>query len=370
MRTNIYSKIQILALLTLPVILTASAFAQSVPSQQSNPGFSVNPKSLDFGTVEAGQEKKLPIEVKNTSSQPIRVFADAASGNDGFALSGLGLAALNPGEVKTVFASCRNQSSNSTTTRPFIIRNQQTQTSIITIPSVCKGVNPFVTLFVPQKSDSPPAGGAVIVQIVNDPNPQIAQGVDCSASNTAGGGNNAATPFDNCSFPRVRKGSQVKIQSNAPNFTGFSNGSGSAVKCQGKTPCTFTIDQNSEVTAKFKPLSEVADLPIQVGVRKLGDGNGTVSVSAKSQEPLNTDGMKSGDPARSRTFPRGTNLRIQVTPDTKSKIKSIKLSGNKEQANLCNDKPTCNLVLAEITDVVAVFEPKTVFELNTRPFVK
>jgi Divergent InlB B-repeat domain len=365
MKTKIYSRIQILSLLTLPLALTASAFAQNVPSQKSNPGFTVNQTSLDFGTVEVGQEKRLPVEIKNTSSQPIRVIPDFTSGNDGFSLTGIssnGASSLNPGEVKTVFASCRNVSSDSTTTRPFILRDQQSKTPLITIPSVCKGVNPFVTLFVPQKITGPGLpNGPVIVQIVNDPNPQVAQGVDCSAANTGGGGNNANTPFDNCNFPRVRKGSQVKIQSNALNFTGFANGSGSAANCQGKTPCTFTIDQNSVVTATFKPFSEVADLPIRVDVRKFGKegGDGLVSVSAENQEPLTTEGMKSGDPAKFKKFPRGTTLLIKVTPDAKSKITSIKVSGPDAKVKLCNDKPTCTFVVKDFTEVTATFEPRT-----------
>jgi hypothetical protein len=162
MKAKIFSRIQILALLTLPLALTASAFAQNAPSQPGNLGFTVNPTSLDFGTVEVSQTKKVPVEIRNTSSVPIGVFARAAvsneTANDGFTLksslkSGLNFdfVSIKAGEAKTIFVTCTNVGSNSTTTRPFTFsQNQQQQPPAIIIPSVCKGSFPAKELSGPQ----------------------------------------------------------------------------------------------------------------------------------------------------------------------------------------------------------------------------
>jgi hypothetical protein len=125
--------------------------------QQSNPGFTVNRTSLDFGTVEVSQTQKLPVEIRNTSSDTMKVFARAAvsneTGNDGFTLKSLNFVSVKVGEVKTIFVTCTNVDSNNTTTRPFLFsRSQEGQppTPSITIPSVCKGSFPAKGLSGPQ----------------------------------------------------------------------------------------------------------------------------------------------------------------------------------------------------------------------------
>jgi hypothetical protein len=69
--------------------------------------------------------------------------------------------------------------------------------------------------------------------------------------------------------------------------------------------------------------------------------------------------MKSGDPAKFKNFPRGTTLLIKVTPDAKSKITSIKVSGPDAKAKLCKDKPTCTFVINDFAEFTATFEPRT-----------
>jgi hypothetical protein len=372
MKTKIFSRIQILALLTLPLALTASAFAQNAPKIKINvnpPGgnivqtqtspISVSQTSLDFGIVEFGSNnslaKILTVQVKNISQQKLLLQTRPIGvGNSFFAITKVQNRDLNPGEQTTVDIACGphlEQEINETAFLSALVGGQSQQ-KVAGIKLKCKGINNFarfnLKMTVTDSSDE-------FVDIKVPGHPVFSQFKCVTVSD-----NNGLGSFFGCDLRGIRKGTQITVQSSSPpTFQGFSNPSGSITACTPKGPCSFTLNSDSELTATFKPLPLAEDRPIEVGVRKTGSGDGLVSVSAQNQKPLTTEGMTSRDPARKKTFPRGTKLLIQVTPDAKSKITGIKLNGNNAKAELCNDKPTCNLVLDGITGIVATFEPKT-----------
>jgi hypothetical protein len=369
MKTKIFSRIQILTLLTLPLALTASAFAQNAPKIKINvnpPGgniaqtqtspISVSPTSLDFGIVEFGSNnslaKILTVQVKNISQQKLLLQTPPITGSNGFfGITKVQNRDLNPGEQTTVDIGCKPNLEQEIKGTAFLSAfvGGQSQQKVAEIKLKCKGINNFARFNLKMAGLS--GSSAEFVDIKVPEHPVFSQ-LKC----VVGSDNDA---FFGCDLRGIRKGTQITVQSSSsPTFQGFSNPSGSIAACTPKGPCSFTLNSDSELTATFKPLPLAEDRPIEVGVRKTGSGDGLVSVSAQNQEPLTTDGMKSGDPARKKTFPRGTKLLIQVTPDAKSKITGIKLNGNNTKAKLCDDKPTCNLVLDGITGVVATFEPK------------
>jgi Abnormal spindle-like microcephaly-assoc'd, ASPM-SPD-2-Hydin len=372
MKTKIYSRIQILALLTLPLALTASAFAQNVPKKinvnppsgniglaQTSP-ISVNPTSLDFGIVEFGSTqssgKILKVQVKNISQKQLSIQTPPVVASNGFFKINVQNRDLNPGEQTTIDISCRPNSEQEVNGTAFIGARvgNQSQLKAAEIQLKCKGIKTFARFNLKMAGLSGGSDEFVDIRVIGDP---VHSQVKCVV-----GSDDA---FFGCDFTQLKKGAQITVQSNSPTFQGFSNPSGSIAACTPKGPCSFTLNSDSELTATFKPLPLAEDRPTQVKVRKQGNGNGTLRVFAKNGLSVNTDGLKSSDPARTQIFPRGTLLFVEVKPDTNSKISTMKVSaGNdvKTKAD-CEGKSTCSFVLQNITEFDVVFDPK-------RPFVK
>ncbi len=328
------------------LLLTAAAFAQGSPT------VSVNPTSLDFGSVEFEAGKTVPVTVKNTSQQQIRIGGNIANNPAGtFNVSIPGSnQTLNPGEQKTVNVACNPKTATTVSATAFITAGfaNQTLKRVTDFAVKCTGVDPFFRFNL--KMLQPTFSDFVDVQVTGDP---IISQVKCAIPNDR-------DPFSGCDF-RLRKGAQIRIQASTQNFQSFSNGSGAASICGGTAPCAFTLNANSEVSAVFKkppapkptpPLTE-----FNVSLKKLGPGSGKVVIAPKGGPAITTDGIQNGQFAKG-TFKRDTKLFLQVTPAAGSTVRSVIITGNDPNASACNGQAQCSFILSSTVFIEVGFNKK------------
>jgi hypothetical protein len=319
-------------------LLATAAFAQS------NPTVSTNPTSLDFGAVEFDAGKSLPVAVKNTSNQPIKVGALISSPHFNANVQGTQL--VNPGAEKTVNVFCVPKSETTITGTVIITAGLAGQTlkNVAQVAVECTGVNPFFRLNIKPRNS---VGKITRIQVTGDPqNSQL----------TCTDPDNEDFPFFGCDF-RLRKGAKVALSTNGSGFTGFSGGTGSASICNGTAPCSFTLNANSELTVNFAapppPLAKPTPTMLQVSLKKLGPGDGRVSIGPVGTPAINTDGLAFGKTI-SKEFNRGLRMRLIVTPNANSSIRSIVVSG----ASNCNGNNTCEFILTDRIFVEVGFNKK------------
>jgi hypothetical protein len=206
MRTNISKKIRFLALLSLPFIITASAFAQSLPT------VSVNPNQIDFGDIPVGSTLADPhpsspvtVEVTNTSEEDLRLTPTLAQRNPRFTVSVL-RSVDNPNDLDLIKTGRKGR---------FLV--------------YC---NPVIV-------------GDIINAAIHDSvnikvkhNGQLVKQLKCTR--------NLAS---SCDLQAVQ-GVDIEVKSENLNFISFINPTGSA-NCNKPKVCAFKLIQDSAVTATF-----------------------------------------------------------------------------------------------------------------------
>jgi hypothetical protein len=257
MGTNISKKIRFLALLSLPFIITTSAFAQSLPT------VSVNPNPIDIGDVPVGNSSNSPrfrdkdrsveVEITNTSQEELRsLLVGSPQGRFGLTTRAIGDAGdtapdggLKPGGKARLRMSCSPLVVGDITNGDIdILATTKTNPQlrkIATIPGKCKGVasqlSPKLSLQL---------NGAGINDSVNI---QVKQGSSILKQLSCNGTSGLKSPASSCDLQVIR-GAEIEVKSKSPNLTRFINATGSA-KCQAQV-CTFKLNEDSAVTAIFK----------------------------------------------------------------------------------------------------------------------
>ena len=328
------------------LLLTTAAFAQGSPT------VSVNPTSLDFGLVEFEAGKTVPVTVKNTSQQQIRIGGNIANNPAGaFNVSIPGSnKTLNPGEQKTVNVACNPKSATTVSATAFITAGfaNQTLKRVQDFAVKCTGVDPFFRFNL--KPTNVELTDSVKIQVVGDP---IISQLNCAPPNDR-------DPFFGCDL-RLRKGVKVSVESSSPKFQGFANGTGAASVCNGAAPCTFTLNANSEVSAVFKqppgPKPTPPPTEFNVSLKKLGPGSGNVVIAPKAGPATSTEGIPNGQFAKG-TFRSGTKLLLQVTPAAGSTVRSVIITGNDPNASACNGNAQCSFTLSGTVFIEVGFNKK------------
>lgn len=147
-----------------------------------------------------------------------------------------------------------------------------------------------------------------------------------------GGGAGACTSPQ----PNGTKVELVATASAGSEFTGFSAGTGSAKSCS-TSPCTFTIEANSSVTATFdlEPAPEEFALTVSLA----GTGSGTVTSSPGS---INCGIACSG------AFAAGTEVTLTATPASGSTFGGW--------SGACTGTGACKVTMSQARSVTATFE--------------
>jgi hypothetical protein len=258
MRTNISKKIRLLALLSLPFIITTSAFAQSLPT------ISVNPNPIDIGDVPVGntpiapgfldKDRSVEVEVTNTSQEELRFILFTSSpqrfGTPSRAIPDAGDAVpdggLKPGGKARIRISCNPLvvgdlvSGNidilaTTKTNPQLRK-------IATIPAKCKGIASQLSPRFSLQLNGAGINDVVNIQVKRGSG-EIVKQLKCN------GTSGLKSPASSCDL-QVLRGFEIEVKSSSPKLTRFINATGSA-KCVGQV-CKFSLLEDSTVTAIFK----------------------------------------------------------------------------------------------------------------------
>jgi hypothetical protein len=260
MRTNISKKIRLLALLSLPFIITTSAFAQSLPT------ISVNPNPIDIGDVPVGntptapgflaKDRSVEVEVTNTSQEELRFLLFSSPqkfGSPSGAIPDAGDrgpdGGLKPGGKARIRISCTPLVVGDLVSGDIDIlaatkTNPQLR-KIATIPAKCKGIASQIS-----RRFSLQLNGAGINDVVNIQvkrgSGEIVKQLKCN------GTSGLKSPASSCDL-QVLRGFEIEVKSKSPNLTRFINATGSA-KCSvlGEKVCKFSLLEDSTVTAIFK----------------------------------------------------------------------------------------------------------------------
>jgi hypothetical protein len=129
-------------------------------------------------------------------------------------------------------------------------------------------------------------------------------------------------------------------------FAGYSAGTGSAAGCT-TSPCAFTIEADSEVTATFDPIAKFA-----LKVKKGGTGSGTITSSPAAI---------ACPPTCSAEFEEGTTIILTATPDLGSEFVEW-LGCDEATGNKCKE------TISAAKEVTAIFNlvPPTKFALKVK----
>jgi hypothetical protein len=142
-----------------------------------------------------------------------------------------------------------------------------------------------------------------------------------------------------CTSPKPN-GTTVEIIATAnagSSFAGFSSGTGSASSCS-TSPCSFTLNANSAVTATFNPT------PRTLSVTTAGTGAGTVQCKF--------NGGSAG--ACTSPQPNGTTVEIIATANAGSTFAGF--SSGTGSASSCSTSP-CSFTITANSSVTATFSP-------------
>ena len=142
-----------------------------------------------------------------------------------------------------------------------------------------------------------------------------------------------------CTSPQPN-GTTVEIIATAnagSTFAGFSSGTGSAASCS-TSPCSFTLNANSAVTATFNPISRT------LSVTTAGTGAGTVQCKF--------NGGSAG--ACTSPQPNGTSVEIIATANAGSTFAGF--SSGTGSAGSCSTSP-CSFTITANSSVTATFNP-------------
>ncbi|NJR31761.1 MAG: hypothetical protein HC778_01330 [Chamaesiphon sp. CSU_1_12] len=357
MQLTKFFSITLLALVTLPAIVTTHAIAQTAPNITMQ-------SSIDFGTVDVGLDRILQVPIKNIGQTPITNISvkqtfDNTNGTNPLADLGISRSfnSLNPGETKNFRGVCSNLKENLNTneTGKFIVEAGSPPQQIASIPFACKRV-PLVNLLVNLKQFK---SIAMNVKVAEHPDPEVAKGVNCGIP-IDGGSGGVFGKFDLCRF-KVKKGARVQIKptvlsTNDSEFIGFANGTGSLAACQGTATCSVTMSQSSELDANFKPIT--APLPAdshEVVVRKLGSGRGSITLTTADGQQAKSSGPRT--PQERIIVRRGTKITVNVVTDPQSKFNSMVVSGDDQNARVCNGrKASCEFTLSGNVTIQATID--------------
>ena len=156
---------------------------------------------------------------------------------------------------------------------------------------------------------------------------------------------NSGGSFGACaaSYPN---GTVVKVKATAnggSEFVNFNGGTGSASSCS-TSPCTFTIEANSAVTATFNLIGEKT-----LTITKNGTGTGTVECEINS-------GGSFG--ACAASYPNGTVVKVKATANGGSEF--VNFNGGTGSASSCSTSP-CTFTIEANSAVTATFNliPRT-----------
>jgi Divergent InlB B-repeat domain len=143
-----------------------------------------------------------------------------------------------------------------------------------------------------------------------------------------------------CTSPQPN-GTSVELIATAnagSSFAGFSAGSGSAASCS-TSPCSFTIEANSALTATFNP---TAKPKFKLTVSKSGTGAGTVTSTPS--------GINCGSGAGCEAeFEESTEVELHESPATGSEFK--------EWSGACSGTGACKVTMSAAKAAGAVFNP-------------
>jgi hypothetical protein len=257
MQSNIFKKIRLLSLLSLPFALATSAFAQSLPT------VSANPNQLDFGSIPVNGINtigtSIEVEVTNTSQEDLILFASPTVES---------VSHLRGGLVNAVVDADPNSNNNPNLLKPggkgrariecspLVVGDidagieikgttstNATARKFATIPVKCTGVASQRSRRFSLKLAGADIDDVVDVQ-VKDSIQRVVKQLKCKTNL----GNKF--PAANCDL-QVAQGLKIEVKSNSSNFARFINATGSA-QCQAKV-CTFNLTEDSTVTASFKP---------------------------------------------------------------------------------------------------------------------
>ena len=122
-------------------------------------------------------------------------------------------------------------------------------------------------------------------------------------------------------------------------FLGFKNGTGSAVLCVGKEPCSFELKANTTIEAQF------GLIPRTLTIKKAGTGSGEVKckVNGGSAETC------------AASYPNGTKLELVATANAGSEFKGF--SSGTGSAEECKTSP-CAFEIELNSSVTATFDLK------------
>ena len=167
-------------------------------------------------------------------------------------------------------------------------------------------------------------------------------GINCSI--------NGGTSSGTCSAV-LSKNFSVTLTPTGAGFAGWTGGTGSAAACSGTGPCTFTVTDDSNVTATFN-----VPLPLTLTISNAGTGTGTVNCSVNSGAFAPCAGP----------YANGTPIVLQATASPGSTFTGW--SGGSGNAVACNIT-TVNCSIASLntdTALTANFALQTVtFTLTT-----
>jgi hypothetical protein len=258
MQVNIFKKIRLLALLSLPFLITTSAFAQSLPtvSVNPNPVNIVDAPIVRPGTATSSENKSVDMEITNTSQEDLTLFAipivevDRTIKTSIFVRpivpvpnSNQGPNRLKPGAKGRVTIFCNPLLVGDLTGAVEIKGDLGSTRTFATIPVKCNGVASKDSARFSLKLSKAGINDVVDIQVKSGGS--IVKQLKCQANP----GNNKPS-VSGCDL-QVAKGVQIEVITKSSDFARFINSTGSA-KCQAKV-CTFRLDEDSSVTASFKP---------------------------------------------------------------------------------------------------------------------
>lgn len=143
-------------------------------------------------------------------------------------------------------------------------------------------------------------------------------------------------------YPAGTELTLVPIVDEESDFAGFSAGSGSAAGCAGASPCTFTIEADSSITATFEPVPEHS-----LEINLAGSGEGEVACRVAGEEEYY--------PCED-TYPDKTRLTLRQFAETESS-RSGGFSAGTGSAAECTGT-ACTFTITEDSSVTATFESK------------
>jgi len=140
--------------------------------------------------------------------------------------------------------------------------------------------------------------------------------------------------LDEGAYPKGAEITLTGMPESGSEFLGFLNGTGSATGCVGTSPCAFTLQADSTVSARFG----LPALPLTVSVQ--GGGAGTV---LSSPAGISCGALCSAE------FEEGTEIVLTATPASGSAFAGFE--------GACTGTDTCSFTLTDEAEVSAVFEP-------------